>query len=228
MISFLCAFVAVAVSCDNLIGLEADWNTPEKRHVCEGLGYHECLSAIEAEAIRRRGGDVQRRGTSLVFDVGGEKFVLSDITDAAAPNDSQIVYYDYWGWSEEFHLLRLQFYEGYWYALLHAETTRITRIKAGGTPILSPDGKWAVSVGSQTVPHHTSSVNLWMRDKDGFQLVERTKFRAPTEGEARARWVSSEAIQVCPSGDASAPLGHLRFNDGVWKQEVNDDAVMSN
>ena len=196
--------------------------------MCANAGEdHECLTAIEAEAIRLRGSDVRRDDGVLIFDMPDGEFILNDRTSASGASPSDVVSYDYWGWFDEYHLLRLQLYEAHWYAVLHAATGRLTRI--GGFPVQSPDSNWIVSVVPRRVPYHTNTILVWAKDVDGYRQHARSTFRGPARGTPTTRWVSKDTIQVCwHSDDTLVPLGVLRLENGEWQKNLVGDDVMSN
>jgi len=206
--------------------VDNEWDLPDLRTACKDVGYHECVTSIEADLIAREGKSVYRadKGT-LVFRTGpNEEFVLRNKTLDRDRSES----YHYWGTLRGFHLIRVQYYEHVGYDLLNAETGRLTRI-SGRLPHISPNGQWVASARVTPYPARSNAVDILRSNGDGFNPTFDARLPIyhpgdkPCPGTARLRWVSDDLLQVCWEIDnCDAPnktVGFMRFDGTDWHVE---------
>jgi hypothetical protein len=170
--------------------------------------------------IEVSGGAVGRTGNTLSFRIrSDDEFFLRD--DMADRDTS--VSYRYWGQFGSYYLLRLQFYEGSWFGLLHKDTGRLTKVIRGGVPLISPDRKWMVSASKGPYGQRSSIVDVWRDTDDGFERVFDARFDGGEFGVPLLHWINSTRVDLCWRGEETHYLGSLKLERGEWVRVVNEE-----
>lgn len=212
-----------------------EWQLPDPRIVCQEIDdYHRCLEAREQLSLARHGDKVYRIDEGvLVFRTGsGEEFVLRNDTVDRYLSER----YYYYAILDDHHLVGIQFYEAYGYALLNADTGRLTKI--GGLPHLSPNRQWLASARGAGIWSNRSTIDIWQAEADGFVRSYAAHFRVGPpmpgpetskqatvlreySGEPLLRWVTDDTVRVCWRFlDDERPietLGYIQFDGKDWR-----------
>jgi hypothetical protein len=212
--------MTLAAACPAGLPDSEQWGFPAWKTFCGDSEYSECVNAIESKAIREAAGAVARKGDALTFRIGpDDEFVLRD---EKVPDRWSSVSYRYWGQFGRYYLLRLQFYEGVWYGLLHKDTARLTKVIGGGVPLVSPDRKWIVSGAAlYGMPHVT--IRMWRVTADGIEVAHDAPFDGGEFGDSQLYWINDRRVDVCWRNEATRYLGSLRLVDGEWVRTTSKE-----
>jgi hypothetical protein len=213
--------LAAAIACPTDLRPANQWGFPDEASLCQDRDYHECLAAIEHKMMTAADGAVTRVDDTLYFRIRSddECFLRDDKTDRFAS-----VSYRYWGQSDAYYLVRLQFYEGSWFALLNKDTARLTKVIRGGLPLISPDRKWMASASIGTYGQTGSTVDVWLATHDGFERVFEARFRGAQYGRFLLHWEGSTHVHVCWHAETMSYLGSLALNKrGDWGRAVHEE-----
>jgi len=212
--------VAVAATCPSSY-LDNEWNLPDRKMLCEDLGYSDCNIMLEKLLLDRHADEAYRIDEeSLGFRVGRtEEFVLRNQTQDRHRYEA----YRYWGTLGDYHLIRVQFSEAVWFGLLNRVSGRFTKI--GGIPHISPNGRWMASRRLTVHGARRQMIDIWKVDGDGYVRHTAEYFaieRAYPDNVGRPllTWLSDDTLQVCwaySSGRKEiVTIGYFRFDGAKW------------
>lgn len=188
------------------------WEDPA---VCADVdSFHDCARLEEDRALAAEP-EVTRSGDTLIIRLadGGERHLVDRGTQV------ETVRFAYGGYFEAigYHLVRVSFYEGSEYRLVHGATGEVTAVES--FPHLSPDARRLVVAANEGVAGYAPNLLQVWRVTDGGLAVE-WQARPEDWGADAARWVDPSTVRfdrtrLCDGRICRTPAT-LRLRDGQW------------
>lgn len=188
------------------------WEDPK---VCADVdNFYDCALLEEDRALAAEE-QVTRSGDTLVIRLsdGGQRRLVDRGTQAETVRFAYAGYFEAIG----YHLVRVSFYEGSEYRLVHGATGEITT--AESFPHLSPDARRLVVAANEGVAGYAPNLLQVWRVTDGALAVE-WQVRPDDWGADAARWVDSTTVRFDRTrfceGRICRTRATLRLEGGEW------------